>query len=76
MYTVIIAHCYDTIDRLQIKRKIATKCDIMVITTKPKNHKELFSMSIITSEAHFRQRVVKYYIKNSVTAASIRFRRS
>ena len=48
----------------------------MVITTKPKNHKELFSISIITSEAHFRQRVVKYSFKNGVTAASIRFRRS
>ena len=33
-------------------------------------------MSIITSEAHFRQRVVKYSFKNGVTAASIRFRRS
>lgn len=33
-------------------------------------------MSIITSEAHFRQRVLKYSIKNGVTAASIRFRRS
>ena len=33
-------------------------------------------MSIITSEAYFRQRVVKYSFKNGVTAASIRFRRS
>ena len=33
-------------------------------------------MSIITSEAHFRQRVLKYSLKNGVTAASIRFRRS
>lgn len=33
-------------------------------------------MSIITSEAHFRQRVVKYSYKNGVTAASNRFGRS
>lgn len=33
-------------------------------------------MSIITSEAHFRQRVVKYSYKNGVTKASIRFKRS
>ena len=33
-------------------------------------------MSIITSEAQFRQRVLKYSLKNGVTAASIRFRRS
>ena len=33
-------------------------------------------MSIITSEAHYRQRVLKYSIKNGVTAASIRFKRS
>ncbi len=33
-------------------------------------------MSIITSEAHFRQRVVKYSFKNGVTSVSIRFRRS
>jgi len=30
----------------------------------------------ITSEAHFRQRVVKYSLKHGVTQASIRFRRS
>jgi len=33
-------------------------------------------MSIITSEAQYRQRVLKYSLKNGVTAASIRFRRS
>lgn len=33
-------------------------------------------MSIITSEARFRQRVVKYSFKNGVTAASNRFGRS
>ena len=33
-------------------------------------------MSIITSEAHFRQRVLKYSLQNGVTAASIRFGRS
>ena len=33
-------------------------------------------MSIITSEAQFRQRVLKYSLKNGVTAASIRFGRS
>ena len=33
-------------------------------------------MNSITSEAHFRQRVVKYSLKNGVTAASIRFKRS
>ena len=33
-------------------------------------------MNIITSEAHFRQRVLKYSLKNGVTAASIRFKRS
>lgn len=33
-------------------------------------------MNIIASEAQFRQRVLKYSIKNGVTAASIRFRRS
>ena len=33
-------------------------------------------MSIITSEAHFRQRVLKYSLKNGVTKASIRFGRS
>ncbi|MEA4832806.1 MAG: hypothetical protein VB118_09375 [Oscillospiraceae bacterium] len=33
-------------------------------------------MNSITSEAHFRQRVVKYSYKNGVTVASIRFRRS
>lgn len=33
-------------------------------------------MSIITSEAHFRQRVVKYSYKYGVTNASIRFKRS
>ncbi len=33
-------------------------------------------MSIITSEAHFRQRVLKYSFKYGVTAASIRFKRS
>lgn len=33
-------------------------------------------MSIITSEAYFRQRVVKYSYKNGVTKASNRFKRS
>ena len=33
-------------------------------------------MSILTSEAHFRQRDLKYSLKNGVTAASIRFKRS
>ena len=33
-------------------------------------------MSIITSEARFRQRVIKYSLKNGVPKASIRFRRS
>lgn len=33
-------------------------------------------MNSITSEAHFRQRVVKYSLKHGVTAASIRFHRS
>lgn len=33
-------------------------------------------MNSIASEAHFRQRVVKYSNKNGVTAASIRFKRS
>lgn len=33
-------------------------------------------MNSITSEAHFRQRVLKYSLKNGVTAASIRFHRS
>lgn len=33
-------------------------------------------MSIITSEAHFRQRVVKYSMKHGVTEASNRFHRS
>ncbi len=33
-------------------------------------------MSIITSEARFRQRVLKYSLKYGVTKASIRFRRS
>ena len=33
-------------------------------------------MSIITSEAHFRQRVLKYSLKYGVTAASIRYKRS
>ena len=33
-------------------------------------------MSIITSEARFRQRVIKYSLKNGVTKASIRFHRS
>lgn len=33
-------------------------------------------MNSITSEAHFRQRVLKYSFKNGVTAASIRFKRS
>lgn len=31
-------------------------------------------MNILTSNAHFRQRVIKYSRKNGVTAASIRFR--
>lgn len=33
-------------------------------------------MSIITSEAHFRQRVLKYSLKYGVTKASNRFGRS
>ena len=33
-------------------------------------------MSILTSEARFRQRVIKYSLKNGVTKASIRFHRS
>ncbi len=33
-------------------------------------------MNSITSEARFRQRVIKYAEKNGVTAASIRHRRS
>lgn len=33
-------------------------------------------MNSITSEAHFRQRVLRYSEKNGVTAASIRFKRS
>jgi len=33
-------------------------------------------MNSITSEAHFRQRVLRYSEKNGVTAASIRYRRS
>lgn len=38
--------------------------------------KELLFMNSITSEARFRQRVIKYSNKNGVTAASIRFHRS
>ena len=33
-------------------------------------------MNILTSEARFRQRVIKYSLKNGVTKASIRFHRS
>ncbi|MBS7297975.1 MAG: helix-turn-helix domain-containing protein, partial [Eubacteriales bacterium] len=33
-------------------------------------------MNILTSEARFRQRVIKYSFKNGVTKASIRFHRS
>lgn len=33
-------------------------------------------MNIVTSEAHFRQRVIKYSLKHGVTAASNRFHRS
>lgn len=33
-------------------------------------------MNIVTSEAHFRQRVIKYSLKQGVTAASNRFHRS
>ncbi|MFZ2538123.1 MAG: hypothetical protein WAX04_04405 [Oscillospiraceae bacterium] len=33
-------------------------------------------MNIVTSEAHFRQRVIRYSQKHGVTAASIRHHRS
>ncbi len=48
----------------------------MLITTTTLIKKELFSMNIITSEARFRQRVIKYSEKYGVTAAGIRFHRS
>lgn len=48
----------------------------MLITTKHISKKELFPISIITSEARFRQRVIRYTEKHGVTAASIRHRRS
>ena len=43
-----------------------------MLVTKP-NHitKELFPMNIITSEAHFRQRVLKYSLKNGVELSMI-----
>ena len=48
----------------------------MVITTKPEITKKLSPMSIITSEARLRQRVLKYSFKYGVTKASNRFGRS
>ena len=48
----------------------------MVITQNHETQNELFPRNIITSEAHFRQRVLKYSLKYGVTKASIRFRRS
>ena len=58
------------------KKEIATKYDIMLITTKTKIQEDAISMSIITSEARFRQQVVKYSFKHGVTKASNRFGRS
>lgn len=48
----------------------------MLITTKTIITEEAISMNIITSEAQFRQRVVKYSYKHGVTKASNRFGRS
>lgn len=47
----------------------------MLNNDKQRIKKELFSMSIITSEVHFRRRVLKYSLKHGVTAASNRFQR-
>ena len=53
------------------------KYDIMFNDQKNTYRKESFSMKyIITSEAKFRQRVIKYSYKYGVTKASIRFHRS
>ncbi len=48
----------------------------MLSTTKTSAQKGVVPVSIITSEARFRQRVLKYSLKYGVTKASIRFRRS
>jgi transposase InsO family protein len=45
----------------------------MLSTTKTKYQKGVVPMNSITSEAHFRQRVLKYSMKKSVTEASRRF---
>jgi transposase len=45
----------------------------MLSTTKTKYQKGVVPMNSITSEAHFRQRVLKYSMKKSVTEASQRF---
>ena len=45
----------------------------MLSTTKTKYQKGVVSMNSIASEAHFRQRVLKYSIKKGVTEASRRY---
>ena len=45
----------------------------MLSTTKTKYQKGAVSMNSIASEAHFRQRVLKYSFKKGVTEASRRF---
>lgn len=48
----------------------------MLITTTTLIKKGAVPMNIVTSEAHFRQRVIRYSQKHGVTAASIRHHRS
>lgn len=48
----------------------------MLIPTTTLIKKGAVLMNIVTSQAHFRQRVVKYSIKYGVTQASNRFYRS
>ena len=46
---------------------------MMLSTTKTQYQKGVVPMNSITSEAHFRQRVLKFSFKHGVTEASRRF---
>src|SRR5574344_1669674 len=48
----------------------------MLMTKPTRYQKGAVPMSIVTSEAHFRQRVIRYSEKHGVTAAANRFHRS
>ena len=74
--TNIIYTCYDIIDVWQKKMRITPKCDIMFNDQEKHISKGVILRISITEVARFRQQVIKYFLKNGVTKASIRYRAS